>query len=209
MRKAYQREFNKRIRALNKNIANDELWRGRFVFLQRDAYWWKFSDNSGGELIVFVRGYDKKTGYYKDYRLEFAPWLKTVNWHLSIDIANDNLWRGRFIFLQRDAHWWKFSDNSGGELIVFVRGYDKKTGYYKDYRLEFAPWLKSVNWHLSMDIANEFITEAAEVWSENPRPSINTAEDWTSAKVNVEKLMAKDWNFHVAYKYWEDGKNIW
>ena len=143
MRKAYQREFNKRIRALNKNI------------------------------------------------------------------ANDNLWRGRFIFLQRDARWWRFSDGSGGELIVFVRGYDKKTGYYKDYRLEFAPWLKSVNWHLSMDIANEFITEAAEVWTENPRPSIDTAEDWTSAKVNVEKLMAKDWNFHVAYKYWEGGKNVW
>ena len=60
-----------------------------------------------------------------------------------------------------------------------------------------------------MDIANEFITEAAEVWSENPRPNIDTAEDWTSAKVNVEKLMAKDWNFHVAYKYWEGGKNIW
>ena len=38
MRKAYQREFNKRIRALNKNIANDNLWRGRFIFLQRDAY---------------------------------------------------------------------------------------------------------------------------------------------------------------------------
>ena len=68
MRKVYQREFNKRIRALNKNIANDELWRGRFVFLQRDARWWRFSDGSGGELIVFVRGYDKKTGYYKDYK---------------------------------------------------------------------------------------------------------------------------------------------
>ena len=60
-----------------------------------------------------------------------------------------------------------------------------------------------------MDIANEFITEAAEVWSENPRPSTDTAEDWTSAKVNIEKLMAKDWNFHVAYKHWEGGKNIW
>ncbi len=61
----------------------------------------------------------------------------------------------------------------------------------------------------ALNIANEFITEAAEVWSENPRPSIDTAEDWTSAKVNVEKLMDKDWNFHVAYKYWKDGKNIW
>ena len=143
MRKAYQREFNKRIRALNKGIANDELWRGRFIFLQKDARWWRFSDGSGGELIIFIRGYDKKTGYYKDYRLAFAPWLKTVNWRLSMDIAND------------------------------------------------------------------FITKAAEVWLENPRPSIDTAEDWTSAKVDVEKLMAKDCNFHVAYKDWEDGKNIW
>ena len=36
MRKAYQRKFNKCIRALNKGIANDNLWRGRFIFLQRD-----------------------------------------------------------------------------------------------------------------------------------------------------------------------------
>ena len=48
MRKAYQREFNKRIRTLNKNIANDNLSRGRFVFLQRDAHCWKFSDAAGG-----------------------------------------------------------------------------------------------------------------------------------------------------------------
>ena len=141
----------------------------------------------------------------KAYQREFNECIRTLN----KNIANDNLWRGRFIFLQRDAHWRKFSDGSGGELIVFIRGYDKKTGYYKDYHLEFAPWLKSVNWHLSMDIANEFITEAAGVWSENPRPSIDTAEDWTSAKVNIEKLMVKDWNFHIAYEYWEGGKNIW
>ena len=141
----------------------------------------------------------------KAYQREFNKRIRTLN----KNIANDNLWRGRFIFLQRDAHWCRFSDGSGGELTVFVRGYDKKTGYYKDYCLEFAPWLNSVNWHLSMDIANEFITEAAGVWSENPRPSIDTAEDWTSTKVNVEKLMDKDWNFHVAYKYWKDGKNIW
>ena len=82
LRKKYQRELNKKIRALNKNIENDNLWRGRFVFYQKDAHWYVFEDGSGGELIAFIRAYDKKTGYYHDYRLEFTPWRKTINWHI-------------------------------------------------------------------------------------------------------------------------------
>ena len=44
MRKAYQRKLNKCIRALNKNIENDDLWRGRFVFLQMRTDWYEFED---------------------------------------------------------------------------------------------------------------------------------------------------------------------
>ena len=46
MRKAYQRKLNMHIRALNKNIENDDLWRGRFVFLQMRADWYECEDKS-------------------------------------------------------------------------------------------------------------------------------------------------------------------
>lgn len=136
---------------------------------------------------------------------------RKFNKHIHIlnkNITEDNLWQGRFIFLQKDAHFWKFSDNSGGELIVFVRGYDKKTGYYKDYRIEFAPWLQTSAFKL-WGIANDFIVNGSGVWEQSERPSIKTAEDFTKVKVDIEDLMRKPLNFYVSYKYWEGGNNIW
>lgn len=127
----------------------------------------------------------------KRYQREFNKRIRTLN----RNIAEDNLWRGRFIFLQKDAYWWKFPDNSGGELIVFVRGYDKKTGYYKDFRIEFAPWMRSIEYKL-WEIANKFIVEDCGVWNEEPRISVNTAPDYTNRKVNVEKLMEGEYNFY-------------
>lgn len=132
----------------------------------------------------------------KAYQREFNKRIHALN----KNIANDELWRGRFIFLQKDAHWWKFSDNSGGELTIFVRGYDKKTGYYKDFRIEFAPWMHSSEYKL-WEIANKFIAEDSGVWNEEPRISINTAPDYTNRKVNVKKLMAEEYNFYISAEY--------
>lgn len=132
----------------------------------------------------------------KQYQREFNKRIRALN----KNITEDNLWRGRFVFLQKDAHWWKFSDNSGGELIVFVRGYDKKTGYYKDFRIEFAPWLSSAGYKL-WEMANKFIAEDSGVWNEEPRISVKTAPDYTNRKVNVEKLMAGEYNFYVSAEY--------
>lgn len=88
MRKRYQSSLNKKIRELNKAIEEDSLWLGRFIARQTDAYWEKFSDNSGGILRAVIRMYDKKTGFYKDFILDYAPYFKTINWHISMDIAN-------------------------------------------------------------------------------------------------------------------------
>ena len=55
LRKAYQRKLNQKIRAMNKNIANDMLWMGRFEFRQKEASFEEFSDGSGGILIVILR----------------------------------------------------------------------------------------------------------------------------------------------------------
>lgn len=89
MRKQYQRQLNKKIKMLNKSIENDPLWLGRFYAYQVDCRWCRFQDNSGGILIAFIRMVDKKTGKYKDYRLEYAPYYITINWHITMDIAND------------------------------------------------------------------------------------------------------------------------
>ncbi len=65
VKKDYRRA-NKALRALNKNITEDFLWRGRFVvrLIRRDTF--KYSDNSGYWYRYFVRFIDKKDGVYKD-----------------------------------------------------------------------------------------------------------------------------------------------
>lgn len=119
---------------------------------------------------------------------------------LNHSIAEDPLWKGRFVFRQKNAIWWQFEDNSGGELSVFIRAYDKKTGYYHDYRLDYAPWNICFNWNLTMKVANKFIVEDLDVWKEDPRPNRKTAEDYTRIKVNHTDLMSKPWNFYTSYK---------
>lgn len=98
MRKRYQRGFNKLMRQLNQNIENDNLWKGRFVFRQIDCQFQKFEDNSGGVLHSFVRAYDKHTDYYKDYHIEYAPYLH---------FAGSYLWEMANTFIVEDACVWQ------------------------------------------------------------------------------------------------------
>ena len=106
---------------------------------------------------------------------------------LNKNIAKDNLWKGRFYFFQKVADWKEFSDGSGGLLKVYIRGYDKATGYYRDYYLTYSPILKSNQYHIWM-IGNDFITEGVKVWNENPKPDVETAKDWTEVKVDTQKI---------------------
>ena len=77
-RKAAQRGINKSVRALNKNIATDNLWRGRFVVRQTDANWERFEDGSGGILNVWLEIRDLKTGLYMGFRADNYG----TGWHL-------------------------------------------------------------------------------------------------------------------------------
>ena len=86
LRKQYQRKFNKLVRKVNLNLANDSLWKGRFIFRQTDASFEEFEDHSGGILYVRIRGYDKSTSFYKDFLLDYAPYL--LDYHLW-RIVND------------------------------------------------------------------------------------------------------------------------
>ena len=113
---------------------------------------------------------------------------------LNKNIANDELWRGRFYFFQKDAHWEQFSDGSGGMLHVYMRGYDKATGYYRDYIFEYAPYLTFNGWHI-WNFANHFIIEGVRVWEEKPSPSIHNAKDWTGVPVDVQSVSRHHYNF--------------
>lgn len=113
---------------------------------------------------------------------------------LNKNIAGDNLWKGRFYFFQKDARWEEFSDGSGGLLHAYIRGYDKATGYYKDFSLEYAPFLSFNAWHI-WSFGNAFITEDVRVWEENPRPSIAGAKDWTKVTVDTQKVGKYEFNF--------------
>lgn len=66
-RKKAQKIINSSVRALNKILTNDSLWRGRFYVHQIDANWEKFEDGSGGELRVWLEIRDKKTGLYQGF----------------------------------------------------------------------------------------------------------------------------------------------
>ena len=55
LRKNYQRKLNKIIKNINKNIENDELWNGRFIFFQHSAEFEIFPDKSGGFPIFCVQ----------------------------------------------------------------------------------------------------------------------------------------------------------
>ena len=63
-RKKHQRRMNKYVRELNKNIANDDLWRGRFVIRQKDnPGFYIYDDRSGAEMPhVHLVITDLKTG---------------------------------------------------------------------------------------------------------------------------------------------------
>ena len=122
---------------------------------------------------------------------------------LNKNIAEDDLWNGRFIFFQKDASFSTFEDKSGGLLYAIIRCYDKKTAYYCDYRLEYAPWLHGIKYKLFMDIANDFIVEKANVWDYDPRKD---KTNYNLIRVDINKINKLDYNFYVSYKYFNKEK---
>lgn len=116
---------------------------------------------------------------WKKYQSKLNKKIKILN----KDIAEDNLWRGRFIFRQIEAGWERF-DNKSGLLRVVIRAYDKKTKLFRDYFLDYCPFFVSIDWSLNMDICNDFIINFLQVWKyENP---YKEKEDWTSVDVDDE-----------------------
>ena len=112
LRKEYQHKLNKLIKEVNKAIENDSLWNGRFVFHIMVTDFERFSDNSGGMLYTIIRGYDKKSKMYKDYDLQYAPYLS---------FAHVDIWSTVNNFITKDTDTWYNGNNP----------YKDKTDYTK------------------------------------------------------------------------------
>ena len=123
----------------------------------------------------------------KEYQRQFTKKLREVN----RVIKEDDLWLGRVEVRQISARWEEFSDGSGGILHTVLRCIDKKTRQYKDYCLEYAPWIRTMNWKISYDVLNEFFVEDLDVWrTGNPRDEIF---DWTKVPVDPKALEKTKW----------------
>ena len=61
-RKKQQRKMNQLVRIMNKNIENDDLWKGRFYCHQVNySPFHVYEDKSGAQLFVTLEFVDKKT----------------------------------------------------------------------------------------------------------------------------------------------------
>ena len=123
----------------------------------------------------------------KEYQRQFTRLLRQAN----RVIREDDLWLGRVEVRQISARWEEFSDGSGGVLHTVLRCIDKKTRQYKDYCLEYAPWMNTINWKISMEILNKFFVEDLDVWrTGNPQKEI---QDWTKIPVDSKALEHTKW----------------
>lgn len=123
----------------------------------------------------------------KKYQQRFKQKLKEIN----KVIENDELWVGRVVVRQISSRWEEFEDGSGGILHTILRCIDKKTRQYKDYCLEYAPWISTMNWRISYDILNKFFVEDLDVWrTESPRDEVF---DWTKVPVDPKALEKTKW----------------
>lgn len=96
-RRKHQRWLNCYCRKINKNIYNDNLWRGRFVVEQVSTHMEWFEDKSGGILHCVLRFRDKKTGRTKIWYTNALE----INWKMFLQM-ND--------FIVKDCAVWENKD---------------------------------------------------------------------------------------------------
>lgn len=92
-------------------------------------------------------------------------------------------WGGRFYFHQlRHKYYY-----STGSITLLIRAFDKKTKKYKDYTIFYADWYHTFKYHLSYDIAGDFVNTELNAEQDNI--------DYTKEKVKItwlEKLPITD-----------------
>ena len=93
-RRNHQRWLNAFCRAWNKNIYDDNLWRGRFIVRQRATYMDWFEDKSGGLMYCVLEFVDKKTN-------------KTQLWYTNCLEADTHMFYRFNDFIVKDCEVWE------------------------------------------------------------------------------------------------------
>lgn len=139
LHKKYQRLFTKELKYINNSLKKDDLWKGRFYVMQRKCSFYDFPDQSGTVMNVHIRLNDHKTKYYRDYIIEYAPWIKTFVWNLYINIVNN--------FITKDLNVWK--ECNWFENKDKIVDYTRSTYLKNDIRID--------NWYKDYDLYNKEI----------------------------------------------------
>lgn len=112
-RKSAQRKINKAVKNMNKSIAVDPLWRGRFCAHQTYSSWESFTDGSGGILNVNIEFKDKKTGYTKLFLFDSCG---RIEWYLFLAMndfivtdCHDSTWGDREAILADTTDYTKIN----------------------------------------------------------------------------------------------------
>ena len=98
LRVKHHKALVKEVRRFNKSIENDNLWKGRFYLRLLFEHFEKFDDGSGGIIYAILRYYDKKTGFYKDYTLDYMKY--------PTNLFNSQIWMKGNDFITKDANIW-------------------------------------------------------------------------------------------------------
>ena len=98
-RRKHQHRMNQYMRLMNKNLENDDLWRGRFYVRQIGSpEFYVYEDKSGASLFVHLRCYDRLTGDYVDGWDDVNSWCHfngSKLWRFVNDaiVEKMNVWR--------------------------------------------------------------------------------------------------------------------
>lgn len=98
--KKYIRSANRVAKTINASIAEDELWRGRFVMRQKKFQFYQYDDKSGLHVTFWYEFEDLKTGQKKIYlfnnlEMDFnGPFLSHIWWAMnSFIVEYCDVWR--------------------------------------------------------------------------------------------------------------------
>ena len=103
LRKKEQKKITKYIRAMNENIANDDLWRGRFYGHQVQADWYRYADGSGGWHRTWIELRDKKSLMTKIIEVDNYD----IKWKLFQEMNN---------FIVGDCYYTTWGDRKAMDL---------------------------------------------------------------------------------------------
>lgn len=109
-----QCRVNKVVRAQNKSIENDNLWKGRFVVRQLQANIKQYDDNSGWYGHFVMRIYDKKTGLFRDEIFDNYDFERPYGWDFFWFINN---------FIVDDVKVWEENPSPRDDNFAPKNGY--------------------------------------------------------------------------------------